>query len=136
MRLCSGGNQRFVQAHRFDEEIVEYCARNGVVSIPGSFTPSEVQRAIKAATKGTRSLDPETEKNMKDLPLVVKIFPDVRFLPFGGINIGNLVEYLKAGAWAVGGTWICKRELIQTGNFAKITEFVKEAMNTIAKYRR
>jgi Entner-Doudoroff aldolase len=137
----------FIVSPHLDEEIVAYCARKKVVCVPGVFTPSEVQSAIKAATIGRRP------RNVKDLPLVLKIFPastggpghitamkavfpDVRFLPLGGVNAGNLAEYIKAGAWAVGGTWICKRDLIEAGNFSKISELVKEALSIIAASRK
>jgi 2-dehydro-3-deoxyphosphogluconate aldolase/(4S)-4-hydroxy-2-oxoglutarate aldolase len=137
---------RFIVSPHLDEQIVTYCARRNVVSIPGVFTPSEIQRAIEAARKGSR------RKSIKDLPLVIKIFPastggpghitamkavfpDVRFLPLGGVNAGNLAEYIKGGAFAVGGTWICKKDLIESGNFTKITELVKEALTIIASTR-
>jgi len=139
---------RFIVSPHLDEEIVTYCARKNVVCVPGAFTPSEVQRAIKAATIGGRRL-----RSVKDLPLVVKIFPastggpghitamkavfpDVRFLPLGGVSAANLAEYIKAGAWAVGGTWVCKRDLIQAGNFTKISELIKEALQIIAAAKR
>jgi len=64
------------------------------------------------------------------------VFPDVRFLPLGGVNAGNIAEYMKAGSWAVGGTWICKRDLIEAGNFAKISELAKEAVSVIAATRK
>jgi 2-dehydro-3-deoxyphosphogluconate aldolase/(4S)-4-hydroxy-2-oxoglutarate aldolase len=142
----SAGAQFIVSPH-LDEDIVAYCAERNVVSIPGVFTPSEVQRAIEAASRGT------PPRSIRDLPLVAKIFPastggpghiaamravfpDVRFLPLGGVNAGNLAEYIKAGAWAVGGTWLCKRELIETGNFSKISELIKEALRVIASTKR
>jgi len=139
---------RFIVSPHLDEEIVRYCARKNVVCVPGAFTPSEVQRAIKAATIGGRR-----PRSVKDLPLVVKIFPastggpghitamkavfpDVKFLPLGGVSAANLAEYIKAGAWAVGGTWVCKRDLIQAGNFTKISELIKEALQIIAAAKR
>jgi len=138
---------RFIVSPHLDEEIVTYCARKNIVSIPGVFTPSEVQRALKAATRGTRRV------SIEGLPLVIKVFPastggpghitamkavfpDVKFLPLGGVNAANLAEYIKAGAWAVGGTWICKRDLIEAGNFAKISELVKEALQIIAAAKK
>jgi Entner-Doudoroff aldolase len=138
---------RFIVSPHLDERIVTYCTRKNVVCIPGIFTPSEVQRAISAAKKGV------PRKGIKDLPLVIKIFPastggpshiaamkavfpDVRFLPLGGVNADNLAEYFKAGAWAVGGTWLCKKELIESENFTKISELVKEALATIATARK
>jgi 2-dehydro-3-deoxyphosphogluconate aldolase/(4S)-4-hydroxy-2-oxoglutarate aldolase len=143
--LSSGAS--FIVSPHLDEEIVAYCARKKVVCVPGVFTPSEVQRAIRAATIGRRP------RNVRDLPLVVKVFPastggpghvtamkavfpDVRFLPLGGVNAGNLAEYIKAGAWAVGGTWICKKDLIEAGNFSKISELVREALSIIAATRK
>ena len=145
-KVLSAG-ARFIVSPHFDPEIVTYCARKDIVSVPGVFTPSEVQGAIKAATIGAR------KSAIKDLPLVIKIFPastggpghitamkavfpDVRFLPLGGVNAGNLAEYIKAGAWAIGGTWICKKELIEAGNFAKISELAREALNIIAAARK
>jgi 2-dehydro-3-deoxyphosphogluconate aldolase/(4S)-4-hydroxy-2-oxoglutarate aldolase len=146
-REALSGGASFIVSPHLDEEIVAYCARKKVVCVPGVFTPSEVQRAIKAATIGRRP------RNVKDLPLVLKVFPastggpghitamkavfpDARFLPLGGVNAGNLAEYIKAGAWAVGGTWICKRDLIEAGNFTKISELVKEAKSIIAVARK
>jgi 2-dehydro-3-deoxyphosphogluconate aldolase/(4S)-4-hydroxy-2-oxoglutarate aldolase len=137
---------RFIVTPHLDEEIVAYCVRKRIVCVPGIFTPSEVQRAIKAAAIATRP------GSMKDLPLVIKVFPastggpghiaamkavfpDVRFLPLGGVSAGNLAEYLKAGAWAVGGTWICKKDLIEAGNFTRISELVKEARSIISTVR-
>jgi Entner-Doudoroff aldolase len=137
---------RFIVSPHLNEGIVTYCARKDVVSVPGVFTPSEVQRAIEAARQGSR------RESIKDLPLVVKIFPastggpghisamravfpDVRFLPLGGVNANNLADYMKAGSWAVGGTWICKRDLIDSGNFGKISELIKEASAIIATCR-
>jgi len=138
---------RFIVSPHLDEDIVAYCAKRDIVSVPGVFTPSEIQRAIEAASRGA------APKSIKDLPLVAKVFPastggpghitamkavfpDVRFLPLGGVNAGNLAEYIKAGAWAVGGTWLCKKDLIETGNFAKITELVKEALRIIASTKK
>ena len=138
---------RFIVSPHLDEQIVAYCARRNVVSVPGVFTPSEVQRAIEAARKGSR------QKNIRDLPLVIKIFPastggaghitamkavfpDIRFLPLGGVNASNLAQYLDGGAWAVGGTWICKRELLDSDNFDKISELTKEALSIISATRK
>ena len=143
--LSSGA--RFIVSPHLDEKVVAYCSSKGVVCIPGVFTPSEVQRAIDAARKGSG------RRNIKDLPLVIKIFPastggpghitamravfpDVRFLPLGGVNPGNVAEYVKGGAWAVGGTWICKKELIESSNFVQISQLTKEALALIEAARK
>lgn len=137
---------RFIVSPHLNERIVTYCVSRDIVCIPGVFTPSEVQKAIEAATSKKRT------KNIKDLPLVVKIFPastggpnhikalkavfpGIRFLPLGGVTAENLSEYIRAGAWAVGGTWICRKELIESRDFSTITRLVKEAKDIIAEAR-
>jgi 2-dehydro-3-deoxyphosphogluconate aldolase/(4S)-4-hydroxy-2-oxoglutarate aldolase len=138
---------RFIVSPHLDEEIVTYCVERDVPCVPGVFTPSEVQKAISAAMRSRRT------KSIRDLPLVIKIFPastggpthikamrvvfpEVRFLPLGGIDANNLADYLEAGAWAVGGTWICKRELIQAGNFSRISDLAREALHIIREVRK
>lgn len=138
---------RFIVSPHLDEQLVTFCARRDIVSVPGVFTPSEIQRAIEAGRKGSR------RKSIKDLPLVIKIFPastggpghitamkavfpDVRFLPLGGVNASNLTEYIKGGSWAVGGTWICKKELIASGNFVQVSQLIKDARALIEAARK
>jgi len=133
---------QFIVSPHLDEEIVTYCADRDIVCIPGVFTPSEVQRALNAATRNRRF------SSVKDIPLVIKIFPastggpahikamkavfpELRFLPLGGVDASNMAEYFKAGAWAVGGTWICRKELIDEGNFDEISRLVREALQIV-----
>ena len=138
---------RFIVSPHLDEEIVTYCVDNDIVVIPGVFTPSEVNRALKAATKNRQF------PSIKDIPLVVKVFPastggpehikamravfpEVRFVPLGGVSAENLADYLKAGVWAIGGTWVCKKDLIDKGDFTRISELTKQALRIIAETRK
>ena len=47
------------------------------------------------------------------LKAVAPVYPDVRFLPTGGINPENLASYLEVpSVLACAGTWICERKLL------------------------
>lgn len=136
----------FIVSPHLDEEIVTYCVDNDIIVCPGVYTPTEVSRAILAANKNKGLSD------IRDLPLLIKVFPafsggpehiramkavfpDVRFIPLGGVDAGNAADYIKAGAWAIGGTWICKKKLIDEGDMAKISELTKEALQIIKDAR-
>ncbi len=138
---------RFIVSPHLDEDLVTYCISHDIVCVPGVFTPSEIQKALKIAQQTKRF------SSIGDIPLVIKVFPastggpghikalkavfpDVRFLPLGGVTINNLPEYFKAGVWAVGGTWMCKKEIINEGNFDKIATYTKEALQVIAEIRK
>lgn len=140
---------RFIVSPHLDEEIVAYCVKKDIIVCPGVYTPTEVNRAIQAAVKAKGN----EFTNMEDLPLLLKIFPassggpehikalravfpNVRFIPLGGINAENLADYIKSGAWAIGGTWICRKELIDKGEMAKISELTSEALRIMKEARK
>jgi 2-dehydro-3-deoxyphosphogluconate aldolase/(4S)-4-hydroxy-2-oxoglutarate aldolase len=139
---------RFIVSPHLDEEVVAYCIKNNIIVCPGVYTPTEVNRAIQTAVKAKGG----KVTNVADLPLLLKIFPassggpehikalkavfpNVRFIPLGGVNAKNLADFIKAGAWAIGGTWICKKELIERGEMAKISELTAEALQIIKEAR-
>ncbi len=48
-------------------------------------------------------------------------FPDVRFLPSGGVTAANAGEYLASpSVFAVSGSWMATRDLIAAGDFEAI----------------
>jgi 2-dehydro-3-deoxyphosphogluconate aldolase/(4S)-4-hydroxy-2-oxoglutarate aldolase len=56
-------------------------------------------------------------------------YPNVRFVPTGGINDNNLIEYLKLNnVIACGGSWIVKKDLISSRNFTEIKNLIKKAL--------
>ena len=56
------------------------------------------------------------------------VFPDLRFVPTGGVNPDNLAEYLRLPSVAAcGGTWICEPALIRDGRFDEVERRAREA---------
>ena len=57
-------------------------------------------------------------------------------MPTGGVNLKNVEEYLASPAIvACGGTWMVKPSLFADGDFSKVTEVAKEAMEIVHKVR-
>jgi 2-dehydro-3-deoxyphosphogluconate aldolase/(4S)-4-hydroxy-2-oxoglutarate aldolase len=53
----------------------------------------------------------------------------VKFIPLGGVNAGNMRDYLALpNVAAVGGTWIVERKLIAEKQWATITKLTAEAL--------
>jgi 2-dehydro-3-deoxyphosphogluconate aldolase/(4S)-4-hydroxy-2-oxoglutarate aldolase len=64
-------------------------------------------------------------------------FPQLRFIPTGGIKLGNAAQYLQNGKiHAVGGSWMAKRQMIAAGNFDEITRLANEASDLVKQIRR
>ncbi len=59
-------------------------------------------------------------------------YPEMRFVPTGGINIDSLIDYLKlSNVIACGGSWIVKKDLISNGQFEEIKKLTKTALSLI-----
>ena len=60
----------------------------------------------------------------------------LKFMPTGGINAGNVREYLASDKiFCCGGSWMVKGDLIKAGEFEKITALVKEAADIVKECR-
>jgi 2-dehydro-3-deoxyphosphogluconate aldolase/(4S)-4-hydroxy-2-oxoglutarate aldolase len=64
------------------------------------------------------------------------VFPEVRFVPTGGIGIGNLSDYLRLpNVAACGGSWVAPRGLIAAGEFGEIARLAAEAVGVVRRVR-
>jgi 2-dehydro-3-deoxyphosphogluconate aldolase/(4S)-4-hydroxy-2-oxoglutarate aldolase len=64
-------------------------------------------------------------------------FPQLSFIPTGGIRLENLSEYLQMKKiHAVGGSWMAKRQMIADGRFDEIRRMAKKASEIVNQVRR
>ncbi|MDG4830146.1 bifunctional 4-hydroxy-2-oxoglutarate aldolase/2-dehydro-3-deoxy-phosphogluconate aldolase [Solwaraspora sp. WMMD1047] len=80
---------------------VAECVRLGLPALVGALTPTEVVTASLAGASAVK-LFPASLGGVGYLRTLREPFPDVPFVPFGGIDVGLAAEYLAAGALAVG----------------------------------
>jgi 2-dehydro-3-deoxyphosphogluconate aldolase/(4S)-4-hydroxy-2-oxoglutarate aldolase len=60
----------------------------------------------------------------------------VRFMPTGGVNEGNLKDYLELGiVFAVGGTWIATREDIASKRWNVIRDNCHKAVGAVSELK-
>jgi 2-dehydro-3-deoxyphosphogluconate aldolase/(4S)-4-hydroxy-2-oxoglutarate aldolase len=56
-------------------------------------------------------------------------FPEVRFVPTGGVNSANAAEYLSMpSVAAIGGSWMVAPELVAARDVEAITRLTAEAV--------
>jgi 2-dehydro-3-deoxyphosphogluconate aldolase/(4S)-4-hydroxy-2-oxoglutarate aldolase len=73
---------------------------------------------------------------LKTLKALSAPFPNIEFIPTGGISATNLEEYLSFDkVLACAGSWMVKSDLIAAGNFAEIKRLTEEAVVTRRRAR-
>ena len=127
-KLAVSMGARFIVSPGFDAGVVEWCLENGVAVTPGCVTPTEITMAVNHGLKVIKFFPANVYGGLNAMKDLSAPFAGVKFLPTGGVNTGNIKEYVDAPfIFAVGGSWVCPKAEIQSGNFEKITNLCREA---------
>ena len=126
----------FIVSPGFDEEVVHHCIELGVPVLPGTVTPTEVTAARKLGLTVTKFFPAAQYGGLATIKSLCAPFVGHRFMPTGGVNTGNVEEYLSSPSIiACGGTWMVKPALFADGDFSKVTEACKGAMEAVHRVR-
>ncbi|MEW1706284.1 bifunctional 4-hydroxy-2-oxoglutarate aldolase/2-dehydro-3-deoxy-phosphogluconate aldolase [Microbacterium sp. NPDC089190] len=91
----------------FDDAVAERAAARGVPLVPGIATATEIQRAVAAGLDHLKVFPAAAVGGPGALRAFAGPFPDVRFLPSGGVSAANAGEYLTLpSVFAVSGSWM------------------------------
>lgn len=127
---------KFIVSPGFDPEIVDYCLEKEVPVFPGCITPSEVAQAAKRGMKVVKFFPAEQAGGIAMIKAMAAPYTMMKFMPTGGISAKNLKEYLSCDKIiCCGGSWMVKGDLIRNGEFDRIRELTKEAVELAASVR-
>jgi len=91
---------QFLVAPGLNPELVRAAQRHGVLMLPGVFTATEVDQALRSGAEVLK-LFPAEPSGPSYLAALLQPFPEARLVPTGGIDADNAADYLRAGAAAV-----------------------------------
>jgi 2-dehydro-3-deoxyphosphogluconate aldolase / (4S)-4-hydroxy-2-oxoglutarate aldolase len=127
---------RFVVTPGFNSPVVEHCLARGVPVLPGICTPTELEMALARGISIVKFFPAEASGGTKYLKAIRAPYPDVRFVPTGGIDPDNLADYLGVpGVVACGGSWMVKKDLLAAGDFQAVRRLTVEAVALVARVR-
>ena len=102
---------KFIVAPGYDPKVTQYVIDKGGIMMPGTATAGEMQQAMNQGCEAVKS---------------------ARWMCTGGVNAKNVNDYLAYDQIiAVGGTWMCKGDMIKAGKWDEITALCKEAVRTM-----
>jgi len=120
---------RFIVTPGLSARVIERCRELDVLVIPGVATATEVIAALDLGLDLLKLFPAEAAGGVALLRALRGPFPDVRFVPTGGIGPANAAAYLAlASVPAVGGSWMVAPELIAARDFAAVTRLTREAL--------
>ena len=127
---------KFIVSPGLNSEVVKYCLDKNIAITPGVVTPSEMEQAIELGLNIVKFFPAEPSVGLSMIKAVSAPYTMLKFMPTGGINPGNVKEYLKSDKiFACGGSWMVKGDLVDAGDFDKIKELTKEAADIVKEIR-
>lgn len=127
---------RFIVCPGMIEEVVVWAQEHQVPVLAGAVTPTEMIRGIQLGLNILKFFPSETMGGLSAIKAMSDPFPQLRFIPTGGVKLENAAQYLQhPRIHAIGGSWMAKRQMIADGQFDEITRMTKEASDLVRKVR-
>jgi len=92
---------QFIVSPVCDPAVIREVGEMGVVSIPGTQTPTEMQNAHEAGADFVK-LFPAPTNVAEYIRYILGPQPHLKIFPTSGVNLDNMLEVLEAGAAGVG----------------------------------
>jgi 2-dehydro-3-deoxyphosphogluconate aldolase/(4S)-4-hydroxy-2-oxoglutarate aldolase len=128
-RVADAG-ARFVVTPGFARDVVDRAAERGLDVLPGVATASEVLEAVRAGLSAVKLFPADLLGGLGMVRALGGPFPEMRFVPSGGVSPANLGEYLEhPRVPAVSGSWMIGRELLRARDMAAIERLSAEAVH-------
>lgn len=107
-RAYSAGAE-FIVSPGFSEDVLNVCEKHGLPYLAGVVTPTEIITAKAHGLDVLKFFPAGVYGGAKALKAVSAAFPDVKFVPTGGVDETNLKEFLSLPCVAaVGGSFMFK----------------------------
>ena len=126
----------FIVSPGFNPEITKYVLDKGMLMIPGTASPGEMEQAMGLGLSVVKFFPAEQNGGVAKLKALAGPYTSLRWMPTGGVNEKNLLDYIKFNKIvACGGTWMVKKDLIEAENWDEIERLTRQAVQTMLGLR-
>lgn len=120
---------QYIVSPGLSEPVVRRATERGVLALPGTVTATEIQAALAVGLGAVKFFPAGTSGGAPAIKALSAPFPEVQFVPTGGVGPANLSDYLSLpSVLAVGGSWMVPKDVIAAGDFEQITALTAEAV--------
>ena len=131
-RLCLEAGAQFVTSDGIDLDTVRFSIGKGVVTIPGTLTPSEVIAAWKLGPDFVKVVPCGRVGGDSYIRDLKAMFPDVPMIAAGGVNQATASSFILAGAVALGiGAELIPKEAIRRRQPDRVAELARRFISFV-----
>jgi 2-dehydro-3-deoxyphosphogluconate aldolase/(4S)-4-hydroxy-2-oxoglutarate aldolase len=126
LKLALEAGAQFIVTPILNPEVVKLCVKSKIPVFPGAYTPTEIYQAWELGADMVKvypatALGPDYIRDVK-APL-----NKIKLLPTGGISLGNIEAFIKAGADGLGvGGQLFDKQLIKNQDWDGLLDHFKQ----------
>ncbi|MDD3335712.1 MAG: bifunctional 4-hydroxy-2-oxoglutarate aldolase/2-dehydro-3-deoxy-phosphogluconate aldolase [Eubacteriales bacterium] len=126
LSMAADAGAQYIISPNVDVEIIRETRRRGLVSLPGTFTPSEITLAYQAGANAVK-IFPVGNLGAAYVKGIRAPLSQIPMLAVGGVNEKNAAEFIAAGCLGIGvGSNLVNKDWIAAGEWDKITALAAE----------
>ncbi len=115
---------KFIVSPGLSPEVAAVCEQAGVPYLPGCVTPTEIMQAISLGITTVKFFPANVYGGLTAIKALAAPFPQIKFLPTGGVDENNIAEFLACDKIAaIGGSFMMKGDIV--ANCKKIAQWLK-----------
>ncbi len=127
-QIAADAGSRFVVSPGTTSSILEGCQSAGLPLLPGAASVSEMMALAEQGYSVQKFFPANAAGGISFIKSLFSPLPDLTFCPTGGITEITAPDWLALpNIVCVGGSWIAPQALIESGDFAKITNRARVA---------
>ena len=105
---------KFIVSPGLSVSVAKLCKEKGLPYYPGCVTPTEIMQALELGIEIVKFFPANVYGGLKALKALSGPFPQVKFIPTGGVDLSNLKEFLDFDkVYAVGGSFMMKGDIVE-----------------------
>ena len=128
-RAARDAGAAFLVSPGFSAETVEWAVRENIPILPGVDSTLGIEAALALGLNTVKFFPAASSGGLAKIKALHGPYPELRFIPTGGVNASNLGEWLSHPAViACGGSWPVARHLLDAADWKDVTRLIREAL--------
>lgn len=128
--LAIHAGAKFIISPEFSPAVIDYCIEKAIPVIPQVSSSDDVKKAVSFGLDTVNFLPDGKDNGLNQLNTLNSTNDPITFLPSGGICKDDISSYLAFDS-VLACSWLVNQELIQAGEFGKISALAAETMQTM-----
>ncbi len=116
---------KFIVSPGLSVDVAKFAKKKNIPYYPGCVTPTEIMQALELGIDVVKFFPANVYGGLKALKALSAPFPQIKFIPTGGVDLSNLSEFLAFDkVYAIGGSFMMKGDIVENGK--QIQEIIEK----------